>query len=186
MLATRLRRRRRRRRRNISRWCRKIGRRIRMIRSIGLIGIIISLVFKEIKREWRDRHWTISHLTLHDWKVCWVRRTDASAWKFCLVEENITADNAALCDWVVAEPAFEISRIANKDASLSFGSKAAALVLLHIHVRAATKDSEMSNRWFPTIECLVRSHCNHGRGRRAIQDMNESGKSITPEGSREM
>src|SRR3984885_15983152 len=69
-----------------------------------------------------------------------------------LYKTNITANEYLIHHRIPTLPPLVINRISKEDTLPGLGLERATLVLLHMRICPAAKDTEMGNRWFTTVE----------------------------------
>src|ERR1700676_4831969 len=99
---------------------------------------------------------------------------------------HITGDEYLIGHWIPALPPLIVNRVSKEYALPGLGLKGSALVSLHMGIGPAPKDTKVGHRGFLTIEGFKGSLPSDSRGGGAIESVQETGESFTPEFGRQM
>ena len=93
---------------------------------------------------------------------------------------TLTDDNSS-GSGIVELPTFVALRIPNEDTLLHMRAKVCPLVSLYMHIGSASPDTQVTKIRLATMPDLIRSLAIQRRGRTAVENMNSSSQSFTPE-----
>ena len=101
-----------------------------------------------------------------------------------LIKHSCVADEGLLALQIIELPALVVWRVSNEDALPGVGAKACSLVLLHMDIGQAAKDTQVGEIRLEPMPELVGGAVLHRGSGGSVVHMHKAGESMQPEGGR--
>ena len=103
-----------------------------------------------------------------------------------LIKHSCVADEGLLALQIIELPALVVWRVSNEDALPGVGAKACSLVLLHMDIGQAAKDTQVGEIRLEPMPELVGGAVLHRGSGGSVVHMHKAGESMQPEGGRQV